>query len=677
MGSSESKFETARRIGILLFLLFIYLASMPRTIALEDDGLFGMAAHSLGIAHPPGFPLHTFLGKLTTLLPIGSVIFRMHFLSALFGALSCVVLYLLLCQLTRRGWVSAIIACSFGVSGAFWSQAIIAEVYTLNTFIFFSACLAATRFTKSRAPRWLYLCAALTGLGLSNHWPLTILSLPALLALLWPARKTVTTHFFKALLFAIAGLLPYLCMILRSRMDPVFSFYGPLENLGMISDYISRRGYSDSESTIAGWPEKIKFIRFFAGELFRQFAFVGSIAGVIGCILSFRDKSLRSISAAIMLAFLGNSLVLILLLELDYDHFQQAIFRVYPLIAYGALTLWIGLALKRLSPIPASIIAGIILVATLAFHWPTNNRSGYRWADTFGKTVLNQLEPNAIFMIDRDYDVPAAYLHFVEKERPDVSIYHTDGLLFNNRLFSPYESREIKEAQLNAFIKQTDRPVYFARTPNLSIHWGTENSALWVKVRKDLPRGETVYSLSEELAGFFWDLNEDFLPDPDPWTNIHIGDVRAKFAVLFTHLQKNGHPQAKQLLATACQHPQAMLAHIYTRVELGMLKDVDTLYAWCNENESEILERYSTEIRGSFFYSRAHLALAQQDYNQTTRFLKRSTEENPRGNNIAWVNLLEIYTSLGKKSEYWQLRNALPPEFAFGDRLPALDAKAK
>ena len=60
-------FQPGRRdwlqAGALAAALFIlYAASAPRTVALEDDGLFILSSYFLGIEHPPGYPLHTLLG---------------------------------------------------------------------------------------------------------------------------------------------------------------------------------------------------------------------------------------------------------------------------------------------------------------------------------------------------------------------------------------------------------------------------------------------------------------------------------------------------------------------------------------------------------------------------------------------------------------------------------------
>ena len=80
-------------LTVVLVMLSVYLWSAPRTVVLEDDGFFILAAYFNGIAHPPGYPLYTVLGHFMTWLPFGSVAYRVHALSALFGALGCGVLW--------------------------------------------------------------------------------------------------------------------------------------------------------------------------------------------------------------------------------------------------------------------------------------------------------------------------------------------------------------------------------------------------------------------------------------------------------------------------------------------------------------------------------------------------------------------------------------------------------
>jgi len=79
------KDEWFHLLVVFMVIFVVYFWSAPRTVVLEDDGIFILAAYFNGIAHPPGYPLYTLLGHLATYLPFGSVAFRVHLLSAFFG----------------------------------------------------------------------------------------------------------------------------------------------------------------------------------------------------------------------------------------------------------------------------------------------------------------------------------------------------------------------------------------------------------------------------------------------------------------------------------------------------------------------------------------------------------------------------------------------------------------
>ena len=119
-----------------------------------DSGEFQFAAWLGGFAHPTGYPLYLLLGYLWThLLPIADAAWRMNAFSALWGAVAVGLLYLLalrMLQITApAGWPVAIsrllallAAAIFAVTPTFWSQAVVAEVYTLNAALIVAILLA-------------------------------------------------------------------------------------------------------------------------------------------------------------------------------------------------------------------------------------------------------------------------------------------------------------------------------------------------------------------------------------------------------------------------------------------------------------------------------------------------------------------------------------------------------
>src|SRR5688572_27017314 len=92
---------------LLVGLIGVYALSAPRTVALQDDGEFILAGYFLGVAHPPGYPVHTLLAFLFSHVPVGSVAWRVHVLSGVLGALAACVVYLCLRRLDTRPLAAA------------------------------------------------------------------------------------------------------------------------------------------------------------------------------------------------------------------------------------------------------------------------------------------------------------------------------------------------------------------------------------------------------------------------------------------------------------------------------------------------------------------------------------------------------------------------------------------
>ena len=68
-------------VGILLFILsfFVYLNTLgPSILPYRDSGELISVSHTLGIAHPPGYPLYILVGKIFTFFPAGNIAFRMN-----------------------------------------------------------------------------------------------------------------------------------------------------------------------------------------------------------------------------------------------------------------------------------------------------------------------------------------------------------------------------------------------------------------------------------------------------------------------------------------------------------------------------------------------------------------------------------------------------------------------
>ncbi|MBE7552357.1 MAG: DUF2723 domain-containing protein [Anaerolineales bacterium] len=207
--------------GLALAAFGLYLATLAPTVLEADGGEFQFVPWLPGIAHPTGYPLYILLGWLWThLLPIGEVAWRMNLLSAVLAAAAVGLTYAVARQILDRTLpdtpfpariIAAVMAAAtFAVSHTFWSQALIAEVYTLHA-LFVAALLwlavnhvfsnsgsippdswEISRFARN--DKTSRLLALTLGLSLTHHRTIVLL-LPALvLFLLTTDRRPPTAE---------------------------------------------------------------------------------------------------------------------------------------------------------------------------------------------------------------------------------------------------------------------------------------------------------------------------------------------------------------------------------------------------------------------------------------------------------------------------------------------------
>jgi hypothetical protein len=531
--------------GLVALALFaLYAATASRTVAMEDDGLFILSSYFLGVEHPPGYPLFTLIGHLFTHLPFGSVAYRVHLASALFGALTGGAAWLCARSLIAGRLPAYLAAFALGMSPVFWSQSVIAEVYTLNSFFFLVLMFMGLQSRDGRLLPWM---ALVFGLSLSNHYPLMLLVAPAFLVLLWPLRREMLQRFGTLSWLVILGLLPYVWMVRRSWAALPISFDGPLETIQEIVFFLNRSGYAGiDQSASAGWIDRVKFFQFLGGQLLLQFALVGTLLAAAGFAVQWRILGRRT-GSFLTIAFLMPSAVLVMLLGFDYDSMRAHIFHVYPLPAYAVAALWMGLgfawAVRRFAWRPAYTAVGAAALLALVFGvGARTNLLPNDWGARYAQAVLRLLPQNAVVFTLGDPDLaPIAYFHMIENARPDITLYQSSGLILGNRLFHPLRTDEGTQQRLleEMIDKQTD-PVVF--TLSAAKRYAQRDRWLYVEVDKSAtdPAQITV-DIPEEAMRFF----EESMLEPDgsnAWVAFIQGEMRRRYAMLLARSLPRGRP---------------------------------------------------------------------------------------------------------------------------------------
>src|SRR5215213_9981371 len=155
-------------LALVLGVLALYMVTLLPGIGSGDTAEFQRVAPTLGVAHPTGYPLYAMLGWLWSRLPLGGTpAWRMNLFSATTAALAVGTLFLVARALGQARVIAAAAALTLAVSSTFWSQATIAEVYSLAAGIQALLILALLRWRQGRWPLWV--AGLMLGLGLAHH----------------------------------------------------------------------------------------------------------------------------------------------------------------------------------------------------------------------------------------------------------------------------------------------------------------------------------------------------------------------------------------------------------------------------------------------------------------------------------------------------------------------------
>jgi hypothetical protein len=439
--------------GLFAGSLLVYLHTLAPSVAtIFDDSLeFQLVCYLPGIAHPTGYPLYTLLGKLFTYLPVGDVAYRVNLMSAFFASLTAPILYATLRLLIGHRVPALLGAAAFAMSTVFWSQAVIAEVYTLHAaFVAAVLCLllAWSRSTQTdraeqRGPLYnpttlLSLLALVYGLSLTHHRTMLLLAPAALLYIALVDRHVFTDWrlLIRLALLMVAPLALYLYLPLRGLT--MSSLDGVYENTvtGFIS-YLAAGSYGIflRENPLA----QSRDLAFYALLLRDQFTWVGMILAAIGLVYSFTRR--REALLLLILAVTTGLFALGYLVP-DIQVFLIPLFLVCSVwIGIGFAALWelilvvLRAAKKQESATPRRVLySGLLICGSLLplYLWQANGERvdlSRRWeVYDYGVDMLSQpLKDDAVVVSLLGEKTLLNYFQKTEGLRPDLVTISADA----------------------------------------------------------------------------------------------------------------------------------------------------------------------------------------------------------------------------------------------------------
>jgi tetratricopeptide (TPR) repeat protein len=464
---------------VFLLALALYSWTLAPTVTVTDSGELIVVARDLGIAHPPGVPLWIILAHLASLVPFGSIAQRINFSSALFAALACAMLALVVAELIittsylaaakrrKRGaqgskkteefvtdLMVAAPALGAGLLMAFsrtlWSYATITEVYALNALLILVILFLMLRWRRrivedrmhiskgantahvTRHDAFLYTAALLFGLALGVHHVTVALTLPAIAVIVF---RTQGVRFFTsrrlvyAALISIGALVAvYAYLPLAASRSPVINWGHP-RSLQEIWWHLTGRQY---QVYFSFKPEIIggQFTEFCRMAL-REFGFpwlpLSLVLAFAGFAYAFkRDRTTFWFLLTIVIADLAYALSYEIAEDKD-AYYLPAFISVAIAIGFGIRWLVQKTVSKSLPGVKPSLAAAIavLIVCTIALtaNWPFNNRRQYFIAHDYVDNLLKAIGPNGLLLtLDWQVASPIFYAQEIEQLRPDVKV---------------------------------------------------------------------------------------------------------------------------------------------------------------------------------------------------------------------------------------------------------------
>jgi len=500
-----------------LLALAVYLRSLAPGLLWGDSAEFQFAAWLGGFAHPTGYPLYLILGWLWShVFPFGEPAYRMNLLTALWGGAAVALLSLVVMRLLRYAGRSAGAgptrlvgfgaALAFTFTPTFWSQAVIAEVYTLHAVFVAGILLALIAWADQvlsadyrRATRQLFFVALLFGFSLTHHRS-TILLIPAILVFMFGILRRGAGHGRPGLrqvlslgVAVLAPLLVYLVIPLRAPHVPYYRLelapgqFQPLYDSTVKGFLAHISGSVFSTSLVAPQVGSLD-IGSLVARFIAEFGPGGLILGMVGLgWLLLRGLADPHRKAWHLVGLTG----VFFLAQITFNLFYAiGDIRVFYIPAYLVWAVWMGVGAWALGQAVTSLIeeignarqraaifagsgAALALLLSLTYrsavvHWPGAQAANDDTAQRAWDALLNApMPPNAILVSnDRDEMAPLWYVQYVQGTRQDLT-----GLFPQLRQDPSWTT----VARVTDLALATGRPVYLVKPmPGLDIKYDLE-----------------------------------------------------------------------------------------------------------------------------------------------------------------------------------------------------------
>jgi hypothetical protein len=408
-------------IGTIAFS--VYARTLLPGVDVGDTGGFQAAVLWPETSARQAYPLYYSLARPFVLaVSPGNPARGLNLFSALAGGLAAGLLTWFAALLTRSAVAGAIAGLLLAFSHTFWTQSVIAEVYTLHIALIACCLLALHAYSRQPTRRRLTVFFAVYALSFGNHLSMVLLLVPFALFLVLahprPRDLLQPATVGLAVGVACAGALLYApnLLFVWTNIDapPRWS-----DRLATFWFDVTKSDWRGTMMAGVARSELVERMAMWIWDARLQFGLAGlalAIAGVFRLWLVSRPWALLFVSA-----YLVNTIFAV-----TYNVGDPHVFFL-PGHAFTALAIAALFAGRRPVKVrPASLIAVAALIGYAGWRgwdtWPSADRSTDRRADSFVARVTAGIsDTNAVLLSDMDWQLENALLYSSRYERRQLA----------------------------------------------------------------------------------------------------------------------------------------------------------------------------------------------------------------------------------------------------------------
>jgi hypothetical protein len=411
-------------ILLIVISLFLYLNTMrPGMNDLGDSVKFQYVGKILGIPHSTGFPLYLLLNKAFVEIPYRSVGYRANFMSVFFSILTLVFLFLLINKLTDNIGAAFYSSLLFGFGLIYWSQSIIAEVYTLNSFFVALTLFLLIKWDSTQKTNFFYIFLFIYALGFGNHLVLITL-LPAFLFFILATNHKIIYKpktILVGLVSVIFGLGLYGYFFIRTAQKAPHIEH-QVKNLYEFIHYVTGKNYQAYLFDFSIGDIVTERIPWCFDVFNKNLSIAALLVGIFG--LFYLWKKQKKVFFLFCLAFLGELFFLINYNIAEIKVYFIPLFLIYSVfVAFGLVFSFTLVKRKKNVQFLFHLLILTFLIVFIGKHYQKVDKSKDVLRDKKLTQAIKKIEDDSVIVttgyFDREF---VNYKLFAEF--PDRSIFH-------------------------------------------------------------------------------------------------------------------------------------------------------------------------------------------------------------------------------------------------------------